>query len=237
MVVSYDGTNYHGYQMQPHETTIQEVIEKALELMTKIKIKTYAASRTDKGVHAEGQVLHFETDLKIEANTFTDAVNKRLPNDIKIVKTTKKNESFHARHSAKSKVYHYVFSKKELTPFNNRFQVYIPNLDYELMKQASNLFIGTHDFTAFGTEIMDKTVTKTMYQVELKETRNAYIFIVHGNHFLKYMVRSMVGTLIDIGRHKKTMDIITKMFETKDRKLAGKTADAKGLCLKRIYYK
>lgn len=236
LILSYDGTNYHGYQKQTKHNSIQETLEKAFKNMTSFKIDTYACSRTDKGVHSEGQTVHFETHLKIDPKIWKEALNKRLPEDIQIKNVKKVSSNYHARHDAKSKIYHYVFSKKELTAFNHRYQVYIPNLNIEKMKEATKLIEGTHDFTAFSQYVLGRTTIKNIYECQIKETKNQYIFIIHGDNFLKYMVRSIVGTLIEIGLGRKELSIINEMFETKERKLAGKTAPAKGLILKKIYY-
>ncbi|NLK12460.1 MAG: tRNA pseudouridine(38-40) synthase TruA [Candidatus Phytoplasma sp.] len=236
LILSYDGTNYYGYQRQSNVISIQETLEKAFKNMTSFPIETFASSRTDRGVHAEHQVVHFETHLKIDEKTWQEALNRRLPEDIRVKKVKKVSPDFHARHDAKSKVYHYVFSKKPLTAFNYRYQIFMPNLDFNLIKEAVKKIEGTHDFTAFSQYVEGRTPVKNIFKCEIKETKNQYIFIIHGDNFLKYMVRSIVGTLIEIGLGRKKIDVIDQMFETKNRKLAGKTAPAKGLVLKKIYY-
>jgi tRNA pseudouridine38-40 synthase len=231
--VSYDGTQYFGFQSQKNALGIQEVIEKSFRLMTQTQIKIHASGRTDKGVHAINQKFHFDSDLDID----WIRVNDRLPLDIRIKNVKKTNDDFHARHDAKSKKYKYVLAKKESSVFNKNYEVYIKNLDIEPMKKAFKLFEGTHDFKGFCQYVKGKPTIKTIYSVTFKETKDHYIFMFHGNSFLKYMVRSMMGTLIEIGQHRKEPTVITKILETQQRSLAGKTAESRGLYLQQVYYK
>lgn len=234
-IVSYDGTQYLGYQSQKNHQGIQDAIEKAFRLMTQTHISTVSAGRTDKGVHALGQVFHFDSDLDIDEHTWL-RVNDRLPLDIRILKIKKVKPDFHARHSAKSKIYKYIIAKKPSTPFTKNYEVYIRNLDISPMKEALPHLIGTHDFKGFCQHVPGKPTIKTIYKAELNETKNHYIFTFHGNSFLKYMVRSMMGTLIQIGLGRKDVNIINHILTTQDRSLAGKTADARGLFLVKIFY-
>ena len=235
-IVSYDGTNYQGFQSQTNGLGIQEVIEKAFRLMTQTEIKIYSAGRTDKGVHALGQVFHFDSKIDIDPETWVRGVNDRLPLDIRIKKVKPVKPDFHARHSAKSKMYKYVIAKKPSTAFSKNYEVYIKNIDIEKMKNALPDFLGTHDFKGFCQHVEGKPTIKTIYKAEFKETKKHYIFQFHGNSFLKYMVRSMMGTLIQIGVGKKDPGIIKELLDTKDRLLVGKTAEARGLFLVKIYY-
>jgi tRNA pseudouridine38-40 synthase len=235
-IVSYDGTIFHGFQSQINAVGIQDIIEKAFLLMTRQKIKIQSAGRTDKGVHALNQVFHFDTDILIDEATWLKGLNLRLPLDIKIKKVKLVKDTFHARHSAKSKVYRYVLAKKESSPFTKNYEVYIKDIDINQMVIASKKFEGTHDFKGFCQYVLNKPTIKTIYEVKFKETKKHYIFEFHGNSFLKYMVRSMMGTLIQIGLGKKSIDIIDQIFETKERILAGKTAESKGLFLVKINY-
>ena len=236
MVVSYDGTNYHGYQAQENHPSIQASIEKALRLMTQLDIKTFAASRTDKGVHALYQVLHFDTDIDLESDQWKDALHKRLPGDIRVIKVVKVKKDFHARHNAKSKIYIYKLSKKPLNAFQSNHEVYIKNFNVELVKDHLNDLVGEHDFTAFSPNKEQKPPIKTIYSFTVKETKTHYIFKIHGNHFLRYMVRSIMGNIIYMGLGKKPQDQLKLMLETKNRLLTAKTAPAEGLYLAHIYY-
>ena len=234
-VVSYDGTKYYGFQRQPNVISVQEVIEKAFRLMTQSKVYINSAGRTDKGVHAIGQAFHFDSELNLSIENWM-RVNDRLPLDIRIKSIKIVADDFHARHSSKSKKYKYVIAKKESSPFKSNYEVYVKNLDIEPIKLALPYFIGTHDYRAFCQLVKGKLTIKTIYSIDLKETKDHYTFVVHGNSFLKYMVRSMMGTLIEIGLHKKQPTIIKEMLETQDRQLAGKTAESRGLYLQKIYY-
>ena len=235
-VVSYDGTNYQGFQSQTNGLGIQEVIEKAFRLMTQTEIKIHSAGRTDKGVHALGQVFHFDSKIDIEPETWVRGVNDRLPLDIRVKKVTPVKPDFHARHSAKSKIYKYIIAKKPSTAFSKNYEVYIKHIDIEKMVLALPQLIGTHDFKGFCQHVEGKPTIKTIYKAEFKETKKHYIFKFHGNSFLKYMVRSIMGTLIQIGIGKKDPSVIQEILETKNRHLAGKTAEARGLFLVKIYY-
>lgn len=234
-IVSYDGTNYLGYQSQKNRQGIQDAIEKAFRLMTQTTIYTTGAGRTDKGVHALGQVFHFDSDLDIDEKTWL-RVNDRLPLDIRVVKITKVKPDFHARHSSKSKIYKYVIAKNPSTPFTKNYEVYIKNLNVKPMVEALPLFVGTHDFKGFCQYVEGKPTIKTIYKADFKETKNQYIFTFHGNSFLKYMVRSMMGTLIQIGLGKKDVTVIHEILDTQNRSLAGKTAESRGLFLVKIFY-
>lgn len=235
-VVSYDGSNFVGFQSQNNGLGIQEVIEKALSLMTQTTINIHSAGRTDKGVHAIGQVFHFDSDIDLPSAIWVRGANDRMPLDIRLKSVKKVSNSFHARHSATSKVYKYVIAKKPETPFTKNYEVYIRNLMIDKMKEALPLLEGTHDFKGFCQLVPGKPTIKTIYSATLKETKKHYIFTFHGNSFLKYMVRSMMGTLIQVGLGRKEVRIITDILDTKDRHLAGKTAEARGLFLVKINY-
>lgn len=234
-ILSYDGTNYNGFQTQKDGSGIQDTIEKAFRLMTQTDIKIHSAGRTDKGVHALGQVFHFDSNLDLDENSWL-RVNDRLPLDIRIKSIKKVKSDFHARHSAKSKVYKYVIAKKPSTVFSKNHEVYIKNLDIKPMLIALPYLIGTKDFLGFCQHVKGKPTIKTIYKADFKETSKHYIFTFHGNSFLKYMVRSIMGTLIQIGLHKKKPEIVLEILETKDRHLAGKTAESRGLYLVKIFY-
>ncbi|MFA5560230.1 MAG: tRNA pseudouridine(38-40) synthase TruA [Acholeplasmataceae bacterium] len=234
--VAYDGTDYHGFQAQPNVKTVQGMIERGFRLMTQTDIKIHASGRTDSGVHAKGQVFHFDSNLDLTEETWVKGVNRRLPLDIRIISIKKAKKGFHARHSAKAKTYEYIIAKQPSTPFSQRHEVYIENFKIEPVKNAVSLLQGTHDFRGFCKYVKDKPTVKTIYSVKIKETKKHYKIIFHGNSFLKYMVRSIVGTLIDIGKGLKNETIITKILTTQDRLLASKTAEARGLFLVKVEY-
>ena len=234
--VSYDGTNYAGFQKQENALGIQTVIERAFRLMTQTEIHIHSSGRTDKGVHAIAQCFHFDSALTLDKASWL-RVNDRLPLDIRMTNIKKVKSDFHARHSATSKKYRYVIAKKPSTVFKANYEVYVRNFDIEPVKKALPLFEGTHNFKGFCQYVQGKNPERTIYSVTLKETANHYIFTFHADAFLKYMVRSMMGTLIEIGTGKLEPSIISTILETQNRKLAGKTAEARGLYLERVYYK
>jgi tRNA pseudouridine38-40 synthase len=237
MYCSYDGSNYYGFQSQKNALGIQEVIEKAIKNMTQQQVVIHAAGRTDKGVHAYMQAFHVDLTGSFELSKMKAALNRRLPEDIRMTHVKIVKDTFHARHDAKAKKYVYKLSKKPLTVFQSKYYTFVRDLDYDVMKLASSAFVGTHDFLGFCQRVEGKPTIKTIYEVNITETSSTIHFEFFGNSFLKYMVRSMMGTLIEIGQNKKDLSVIKDNLNHPNRKLAGKTAPAKGLYLKKIYYK
>ncbi len=233
--VSYDGTAYAGFQKQDNALGIQTVIERAFRLMTQTEISIHASGRTDKGVHAIAQRFHFDSHLNLDEATWL-RVNDRLPLDIHISKIRRVSDNFHARHSAKSKKYKYMIAKKPSSVFKANYEVHVKNFHIEPVKRALPLLEGTHNFKGFCQYVKGKNPVRTIYSATIKETKTHYIFTFHANAFLKYMVRSMMGTLIYIGIGKLEPNIITEILETQNRKLAGKTAESRGLYLAHVYY-
>ncbi|WP_323847908.1 MAG: tRNA pseudouridine(38-40) synthase TruA [Phytoplasma sp.] len=237
LTLSYDGTNYYGYQRQNNVITIQSVLELSLFKITKQKIKTIAASRTDKGVHAKEQIINFKTSFWIEPDSLKRALNKIFPNDIQVLDIEHVDSFFHARYDSKSKIYQYVFSKHKLNPFNYRFQVYFENLDFFLIEQAMLLLTGEKDFALFTSNKDSKKKTiKLIYEVYLRENQNQFILFFHGKGFLKQMILFLVGFLILIGQRKKTLIDLKNMFNIEENKKLSFIAPANGLCLKKIFY-
>ncbi|CAP18559.1 pseudouridine synthase A [Candidatus Phytoplasma mali] len=237
LVLSYDGTNYYGFQKQLHLNTIQSVLENVLNKITKQKkIKIYGASRTDKGVHASGQVVHFQLPFLIPNDHFQKILNFCLPSDIQITKIILISKEFHCRFQAKSKIYHYVFSKKKLNVFNYRFQVYIPNMDFNKIKEAILFIEGKHDFSLFTSQKSLKNYQRIIFKAFIKETKQKYFLIIHGNSFIQHMIRFLVGFLIEIAQNKKTLSEFKQMLDLKINQKARLLAPAKGLILKKIFY-
>lgn len=234
--VSYDGSNYSGFQRQTNANSIQGEIEKAIKRMSRLEVTIHSAGRTDKGVHALAQTFHLDLDFTIEPEVWLKAINLRLPEDIIIKKIKKVSDTFHARHSAKSRVYYYKISKKPSDIFNQRFEVYVEGLNIELASKAIDKFIGTKDFTGFYKSSSDKDPIRTLSNIKIKETKDHYYFIFEGVSFLRYMIRSIMGTVISVSTNKMELNDIDLIFKTKDRSLAGKTAEAKALFLQKINY-
>ncbi|MDV3167869.1 MAG: tRNA pseudouridine(38-40) synthase TruA [Candidatus Phytoplasma stylosanthis] len=236
-MLSYDGTNYHGFQKQPNVITIQSVLENALLKITKQKILTLAASRTDKGVHAEGQVVSFQTNFRIAPDILKRSLNKIIPRDILILDVEELCVPFHVRYNVHSKIYQYVFSKKKTNPFNCRFQVYIENIEFKLISEAFYLLEGEKDFVLFTNEKnLKKNTIKFIYKVFCKETKDQFFIFFHGKGFLKKMILLLLGFLIYIGKRKKNLLDLKNMFNKKNKQKFRFSAPANGLCLKKILY-
>lgn len=239
-VVAYDGTRFAGYQVQPQKRTVQGEIEGALKKLHKGSyVKVSASGRTDAGVHAKGQVIHFDSTLQIPESKWTVAVNSLLPDDIAVISTVATAADFHARFDAKGKEYRYyvqLTSRKD--PFNRHYLYQYPyKLNVSAMKEASAYLIGTHDFTSFcsaKTEVEDKV--RSIREIELIEKEGMLIFRFVGNGFLYNMVRILVGTLLEVGSGVRDIHTMQEILEKKDRALAGKTAPAHGLYLWEVFY-
>lgn len=238
--VSYDGSSYCGFQIQPKDRTVQGEIERALKKLHKgQEIRIQASGRTDAGVHAKGQVIHFDSDIDIPAEKWPVAINTLLPHDIVMQDAELVSESFHARFNVKAKEYRYFIQLGERRdPFRRSFAYYYPyTLDIDAMKEAINHFIGEYDFTSFCSAKTDKEVkVRKITSVHLERREDTLIFSFKGNGFLYNMVRIMVGTLLDVGRGRKTPHSIPTIIEKRDRMAAGKTASANGLYLWKVEY-
>jgi tRNA pseudouridine38-40 synthase len=235
--ISYDGTDYKGWQRQPKKKTIQGSLEKALFKITKKEIPVIGAGRTDAGVHALAQVANFRAHSKLLEEDLLRALNSILPLDIRITSVKKVSHDFHARKMALSKVYQYrISTAQKISPFLIRYVLHWPSsLDVENMKMASHYFVREADFTPFSSNRLLCPVRK-VFRSEIHTKGREIIYLVEANGFLRYMVRTMVGTLLEIGRGKQTPDIIDSLFLGKKRMLASPTAPAKGLCLIKVRY-
>ncbi|RFU68596.1 tRNA pseudouridine(38-40) synthase TruA [Peribacillus saganii] len=238
--ISYDGTLFSGYQVQPNKRTIQSEIEKALGKMHKgQEIKITASGRTDAGVHAKGQVFHFQSPLAIPLPNWEKGLNAMLPDDISVLDIEQAASDFHARFDAVGKEYRYFLSRAEKRdPFSRNYAYYYPfPLNYDVIREAAQLFIGTHDFTSFcsaKTEVVDKI--RTIREIEFYEEDDKLIFKFVGNGFLYNMVRIIMGTLLEAGSGKKSPAEMRDILDKKDRGAAGKTAPGHGLYLWKVHY-
>ena len=240
IIISYDGKNYSGYQIQKNAITIQELLEKALMKVLGYDTKLVASGRTDAGVSAIEQVCHMETQNKIDIKRTIGYANSILPNDIRILSIAECSEDFHARFSAKQKTYEYFFYTSEhAIPVYDRIALHI---DYPLrvdkMQIACQSILGTHDFSSFcasGSEADSKV--RTIFNAEIvKLDDKLYKFVITGDGFLYNMVRIIMGTLIDVGRESIQIEDVEYIINAKDRKQAGKTAEGKALYLKKVEY-
>jgi tRNA pseudouridine38-40 synthase len=237
LIVSYDGTDFAGWQRQPEARTVQATLEEAVLKITGKKAVVHGAGRTDAGVHALGQTANLRVATRLDDPTLFRALNAVLPWDLRIVSLDKAAPDFHARRSAVSKVYRYrIVLSRQMSPFDFRYALHWPYpLNVRAMRSAAACFVGRADFTAFSSN-RDLGPVRTIFRSELRRSGGELIYTVEGDGFLRYMVRTIVGTLIEVGRGKTAPDGIAEIFERRDRMLAGPTAPAKGLCLVRVDY-
>lgn len=241
MTFSYDGSKYQGYQKQPNGKTIQAEIEKVLfQLAGNKKVLLHASGRTDAGVHALHQTAHFDLEQKIELERFRHSLNSLLPKDIFIQKIEKVSEDFHARFDVTSKEYIYKLNMGEYNPIEKDYiYQYCKSLDTIEMTRALKYLEGTHDFKSFIKAEEEKDFVRTIIRTNLlvdKKNKNLITFVFVGTGFMRYQIRNMVGTLIEIGEGKKKSTDIISILEAKDRRKAGITASPCGLYLKNVDY-
>jgi len=239
LTIEYDGTAYAGWQRQPNQPTIQAAVETALTRITQQQISIIAAGRTDAGVHARGQVASFQSDKSIPVDKWRLALNSALPHDISVVSSEQVPESFHARYSAKEKLYEYRISRHPARPAIDRNRVWhLPyNMDTQAIRHAMSGFIGRHDFTSFqGPRASTSDPMCVVSQVSLTSDLMTLTIQIQANRFLKQMVRTIIGTLTEVGRHKRSPDSVTDILQAKDRRAAGETAPPQGLYLLHVWY-
>lgn len=242
--IAYDGTDFAGWQCQKNARTVQETLETAIETALGVKIRTTASGRTDAGVHAVGQICHFDGDLSVPPEKMPDCLNRYLPPDVRITEGWGADESFDANRTAKKKTYCYsLYVASREMPLKERYAVRIENApSLDKLQAAAKLFEGEHDFKAFcasGSSV--KTTVRTVYEVRVEEgenfdSRDLRIYVT-GNGFLYNMVRTMTGELLDIASGKRSAESLERAFETGERGLLGKTMPAKGLCLREVFYR
>src|SRR5207302_7631999 len=241
LTMAYDGTDYHGWQMQANKPTIQGEIVNVLQRLTQEKIFLHGAGRTDAGVHALGQVASFKTHSGLSAQEFQRALNALLPPAIRIVEAEEVGPDFHARWSARRKTYRYrLYRGKVVPPALWRYVLHYPfPLDEDKMRDAAARLVGSHDFASFaastGSEEDDKerSTVREIYSTELVRSADSeeLVFTVCGRSFLRYMVRKMVGTLLDVGRGRLAPEDIDRLYELRDRSTSGPTVPPQGLCM------
>ena len=237
-IISYDGHNYMGFQIQEELNTIELEIENALKKLLGKDIKIYPSGRTDKGVHAKGQVIHFDLDNYIPEKGIKNGVNSYLPEDIYFNSVELVDENFHARFSAKSKEYRYYINIGEYDPLKANYSVNITNLNLDIMRLAIKKFEGVHDFKGFASASIDerKDTVKEIYHTEINEIDKYLEFIFIGSGFLKCQIRRMMGLIVEIGRGKEPLEMIDVVFEKKDPSISHKSLDGRGLYLYKVNY-
>ncbi len=242
MTLSYDGTNFSGYQKQVKERTVQGELEKVLkQINDNKKVEVHATGRTDAKVHAINQKAHFDMDNNIPIDKLMKGINSLLPEDIYVKKIENVNEDFHARFNALGKEYIYIINMGEYNPLERNYVYqYNKKLDVVEMERAMKYIEGTHNFKSFTKTDEEKndyirTISQTILIRDSKDLNKITLSFV-GTGFLRYMVRNIVGTLIEIGEGKRKSEEIITILNEEDRTKAGKTANPEGLYLKNVFY-
>jgi tRNA pseudouridine38-40 synthase len=250
LLIEYDGTNYHGWQSQKSGGTIQDIIRNKVQRITGEEVRLTGASRTDAGVHALGQVAVFGTDSFLDADVIMRALNAKLPPNIRILAAEETDKDFHPRYRAARKSYFYIISEGRLqSAFLNRYVWNVRScLDLDSMGKAATLLIGEHDFSSFrASGCGAKHPVRTVYAADIArlEDMSFMTFSIKGdfikirieaNAFLRHMVRNIVGTMVEVGRGKISVEECSRILQSRDRTMAGPTAPAQGLFLEKIIY-
>ncbi len=239
LIVAYDGTNYHGWQVQENGITVEEVLNRTISELVQEKICVIGASRTDAGVHALGNVAVFDTESRIPGEKFSFALNQRLPDDIRIQESCEVDADFHPRYANTVKTYEYnILNRRFELPVKRLYSVFnhYP-MDIEKMNQAASYLIGEHDFQSFcSANAQVQTTVRTIYALSVTKEQDMIHIRVTGNGFLYNMVRIIAGTLMQVGTGLLEPERVKEILEAKDRKEAGPTAPARGLTLVEIRY-
>ena len=239
LTLAYDGTEFHGWQIQPQLRTIQGELKEALEKLFNHEVNVTGSGRTDAGVHADGQVANVQTIRTMEANAVLRGANALLPREIRVIAVEEVDPEFHARRSARSKTYEYrLWRGSVVSPFRCR---YVYAFRYPLCEEAldrgAEYFLGTHDFTSFcatATEVEDRI--RTIYEASWDRSVQEWVFRIRGSGFLQHMVRTIAGTLLEIGQGRKSPEQVPDIFAAHDRRVAGPSLPAHGLHLIRVDY-
>ncbi|HEX2583475.1 MAG TPA: tRNA pseudouridine(38-40) synthase TruA [Chlamydiales bacterium] len=242
LTIAYDGTNFSGWQVQQNSSAIQPLIQKALEVVLRHKLDLTGSGRTDAGVHARGQTAHFDSETSFDPPKLLLSLNALLPKDIRILSVERVAADFHARYSARSKIYHYHLHLFPIAdPFfaPYRFQV-LDRIEIEALRQAAPLFLGTRDFTSFANEAKrgsaSKNPVRTLLRFDIVEEFNGVRLELEGDGFLYKMVRNLAGALLDVARGKISPSQVGQIFAAKDRRQVGAALPAHALFLHQVNY-
>lgn len=240
LVVQYDGSAFSGWQRQAGNPTVQSVLEDALGTLFGVpRVIVHASGRTDAGVHALGQVVSFRADAERDPDHVRMGLNTMLPPEVSVVEAALAPASFHARYSAVAKTYRYrVLGRRDRSPFLHRYALHVrAPLDWAAVATAMTHLVGTHDFSAFrGAGCAAKSPVRTIHRANLRPVDDEHWIEFSGNGFLRYQVRRMVGTLLDVGRGRKSADALPAIIASRDPSRAGRTALACGLYLVSVEY-
>ena len=239
LIVAYDGTEYHGWQVQPNVRTIEGELNRCLSELLQEDIQVIGASRTDAGVHAKGNIAVFNTDARMPAEKISYALNQRLPKDIVIQKSCQVDADFHPRHCDTRKTYSYHIYRGEFPmPLRTRYSyfTYVP-LDVTKMREAAALFLGEHDFKSFcSANTQVESTVRTIEFLDVTEDDQELVITIRGNGFLYNMVRIIAGTLVDVGRGFLAVEDIPNILKACNRERAGQTLPACGLVLEKYEF-
>lgn len=240
LITEYNGARYHGFQWQANLPTIQEEMEKAISQLTGKKSRVMAASRTDSGVHARGQVASFKTDSPLPCRTFVTGLNHYLPGDIAVKAAYRMADDYNVRRQATSREYRYtIWNSFSRSPLNEDYSYRVSgNLNTEAMNQACQALIGKHDFASFATclEPGTKSTTRHVYRASVQRHEETVTFDIEANAFLPHQVRNTVGALIEVGLRRMSSEEFYGIMEARKTGLAGPTVPACGLCLMKVNY-
>lgn len=242
LLLAYDGTYYNGWQIQPNGISVQELLQKRLQVLTREATKVVGAGRTDTGVHALGQVGHFATLNPIDVAKVQFGLNGMLPKDIRVLEIVEVPPEFHARFSAVGKTYHYHLHLEPVeNPFYRHYRWHLPKgINLDKLEEAAVYFLGTHDFTTFSNEAhrgaAARSAVRTIHELNVVPQAGGVRLEFTGNGFLYKMVRNIVGTLVDAGKGVCMPSDIPSLIQVKDRNQAGKGAPAHGLFLVSVHY-
>ncbi|GIV18599.1 MAG: tRNA pseudouridine synthase A [Armatimonadota bacterium] len=239
VVIEYDGTDFAGFQIQRGKRTVQAELCRAVQRITKESVPVIGASRTDAGAHATGQVVHFRTTCRIPVERVPAALNSVLPRDIAARRAWEADESFHARYSARSRVYRYtIWNHPVRSALLERYAYRVSQpLDIEAMQEGARYLIGKHDFAAFASEVgRYRNTMREVYQAHLQARLPLVWLCIEANGFLQGMVRAIMGTLIEVGLGKRAPETIEQLLQSGTRDKAGFHVPAHGLCLVRVNY-
>lgn len=239
LVLEYEGTNYYGWQIQPDVPTVQGQVQEALRKVLNREITLVSAARTDRGVHAKGQVVNFKVSQCLPSVQLVRAINSILPPDIRVKKAEQVPDSFHARHSARCKVYQYfIYNHFMISPWVRRFSWWfkVP-LNCELMTEAASYLIGKHDFSSFQNKGSPSSSSVRVVE-KIKINKRGFLINIQlrADGFLYKMVRNITGTLVEVGRGKISPEDVYEILKARDRKKAGPTAPPQGLFLWQVFY-
>lgn len=239
LLLEYDGTRYAGFQLQKNALTVQEVLERAIRHIFRERLRVHPAGRTDSGAHAVGQVVNFRTSRAIPLQKILPALNSRLPEDVRVKRVWEAGASFHARFSARGKVYRYtVLNSRVARPLLRASTYHCPDrLDISRVRRAARLLTGRRDFRAFeGARNRQKNAVRTLRRLRVKKRGELLEFELEGDGFLTHMVRNVVGTLLEVGRGKLAVEELPRILRSRDRRQAGPAVPAKGLVLQEVRY-